>query len=678
MHLALSRSGASAGTGSRGCCTLDDARDARRVADKLGIPFYVWDLSERFRDDVIADFVDEYRSGRTPNPCLRCNEKIKFSAVLDRALAMDFDVVATGHYARIVHGPDGPELHRAVDPAKDQSYVLGVLTTTQLAHSAFPLGDDVKDDVRDEAERRGLLVARKPDSHDICFIPDGDTAAFVRSRVGAGPGDIVDADPGEVLARHEGAHAFTIGQRRGLNLRVPGGRRCAEVRGRRRHHHQHRARRPARTPRRRPHRGHPCRVGRSRCRCRARWRSRRRCVRTACRCRRRARMDGDRLVVDLDAADPRSGRRAGGRPLRRHARDRLGDRRRHSPRELGRVGSVTPPWSPVAATGVGSMPGTSVREATRIIAGELPGFLHVAELPARGPGADIIGRTGGLLASVSSGMGLETTPDGWRFTAGLGREMRRAVSFLGEDLDALEESAVGYAGPVKIQVAGPWTLAAAIELTSGERVLRDPAAAWDIAQALGEAVADQVADLRRRLPSASAVVVQLDEPGLPAVLAGHVGTASGLSSYRAVDPQTAERVLGHVLSRAADAGAVPGVHCCAADPPVTLLRSSGAEFVSLDLALAGESLDEDLGLAFEAGIGHPGRRRAVDRCRAARRHCCQCRRCVPLLHRLGMEDDRWLDAGGRDSDLRPRGRQPGVGAHGPRGVPCGGTGAAAR
>lgn len=287
------------------------------------------------------------------------------------------------------------------------------------------------------------------------------------------------------------------------------------------------------------------------------------------------------------------------------------------------------------------MPGTSVREATRIIAGELPGFLHLAELPARGPGADIIGRTGGMLTSVSSGMGLETTPDGWRFTAGIGREMRRAVSFLGEDLDALEESAVGYTGPVKVQLAGPWTLAAAIELTSGERALRDPAAAWDIAQALGEAVAAQVADVRRRLPSASAVVVQLDEPGLPAVLAGHVGTASGLSVYRAVDPQTAERVLGHVLSRAADAGAIPGVHCCAADPPVTLLRSSGAEFVSLDLAMAGDALDEDLGLAFEAGIGimagivpSTGVGGLGDTAASASLRA--------LLHRLGMEDDRWL------------------------------------
>ena len=220
VHLALSRASTPAG-GSRGCCTLDDARDARRVADLLGIPFYVWDLSERFRADVIDDFVDEYRRGRTPNPCMRCNERIKFAAVLDRALAMDFDAVATGHYARVVDGADGPQLHRAADPDKDQSYVLSVLTRRELAHSLFPLGDDRKEDVRAEAERRGLAVARKPDSHDICFIPDGDTAAFVRSRVGAQPGEVVDVTTGAVVALHQGAHAFTIGQRRGLDLRVP-------------------------------------------------------------------------------------------------------------------------------------------------------------------------------------------------------------------------------------------------------------------------------------------------------------------------------------------------------------------------------------------------------------------------------------------------------------------------
>jgi len=220
VHLALAKAPTSTGR-TRGCCTLDDARDARRVADVLGIPFYVWDLSERFRDEVVADFIEEYRRGRTPNPCVRCNERIKFSAVLDRALALDFDAVATGHYARVVAGPGGPELHRGVDPDKDQSYVLGVLTRQQLEHTLLPLGGDHKDDIRLEADARGLLVARKPDSHDICFIPNGDTAAFVRAHVGAEPGDIVDAETGVVLGAHEGAHAFTVGQRRGLGLTVP-------------------------------------------------------------------------------------------------------------------------------------------------------------------------------------------------------------------------------------------------------------------------------------------------------------------------------------------------------------------------------------------------------------------------------------------------------------------------
>lgn len=220
VHLALSADRATHRTGSRGCCTLDDARDARRVADKLGIPFYVWDLAARFREDVIGDFISEYAAGRTPNPCLRCNEKIKFSAVLDRAMQLGFDAVATGHYAQIVDGPAGRELHRAADWSKDQSYVLAVLTREQLAAAMFPLGDTVKDDVRVEAEERGLLVAHKPDSHDICFIPDGDTAAFLKSRLGDKPGDIVDSQTGAVLGQHDGAFAFTVGQRRGLDLKV--------------------------------------------------------------------------------------------------------------------------------------------------------------------------------------------------------------------------------------------------------------------------------------------------------------------------------------------------------------------------------------------------------------------------------------------------------------------------
>ncbi|SBS70689.1 tRNA 2-thiouridine(34) synthase MnmA [uncultured Microbacterium sp.] len=221
VHLALSRAGGTLRTGSRGCCTIEDAMDARRAADRLGIPFYVWDFSERFRDDVIDDFVAEYRAGRTPNPCMRCNEKIKFAALLERALELGFDAVCTGHYALLVDGPGGRELHRASDAAKDQSYVLGVLTAEQLAHTYFPLGTTPsKALVRAEAAERGLSVAQKPDSHDICFIPDGDTRGWLADKVGTATGDIVDR-AGAVVGAHEGAHAYTVGQRRGLSLGVP-------------------------------------------------------------------------------------------------------------------------------------------------------------------------------------------------------------------------------------------------------------------------------------------------------------------------------------------------------------------------------------------------------------------------------------------------------------------------
>ena len=186
----------------------------------LGIPFYVWDLSDRFAADVVADFVAEYAAGRTPNPCVRCNEKIKFAAVLDRAVALGFDAVATGHYARLLRTDQGVQLHRAVDAVKDQSYVLGVLNQDQLSRSFFPLGVTVKSEVRAEAGRRGLLVADKPDSHDICFIPNGDTAGFLTARLGHRPGQIVDAS-GTAVGEHSGAHQFTVGQRRGLRLGVP-------------------------------------------------------------------------------------------------------------------------------------------------------------------------------------------------------------------------------------------------------------------------------------------------------------------------------------------------------------------------------------------------------------------------------------------------------------------------
>ncbi|MEO8106263.1 MAG: tRNA 2-thiouridine(34) synthase MnmA [Actinomycetes bacterium] len=219
VHLALSSNPQTFRSGARGCCSLEDSRDARRVADILDIPYYVWDMAEQFRAEVVDDFLAEYAAGRTPNPCLRCNERIKFAAVLDRALALGFDAVCTGHYAQLVPGPDGPELHRAVDPDKDQSYVLAVLGADQISRSLFPLGDTVKERVREEAAERGLLVADKPDSHDICFIADGDTQGFLESHLGEQRGQIRDRD-GAVLGEHGGSYGFTVGQRKGLGLTV--------------------------------------------------------------------------------------------------------------------------------------------------------------------------------------------------------------------------------------------------------------------------------------------------------------------------------------------------------------------------------------------------------------------------------------------------------------------------
>ncbi|MCD0448282.1 tRNA 2-thiouridine(34) synthase MnmA [Actinocorallia sp. API 0066] len=216
VHMALSANPQSYRTGARGCCTVEDSRDARRAADVIGIPFYVWDLAERFHRDVVEDFVAEYAAGRTPNPCLRCNEKIKFEALLDKALALGFDAVCTGHYARVADGV----LARGVDEGKDQSYVLAVCTREQLRHAIFPLGGSTKAEIRAEAARRDLLVADKPDSHDICFIADGDTRGFLASRLGASKGPIVD-ESGVVVGEHEGAYGFTVGQRKGLRIGTP-------------------------------------------------------------------------------------------------------------------------------------------------------------------------------------------------------------------------------------------------------------------------------------------------------------------------------------------------------------------------------------------------------------------------------------------------------------------------
>lgn len=217
VHMALSRSPKTLRTGSRGCCSVEDSFDARRVCDVIGIPFYIWDFSEEFEKTVVTDFLAEYKAGRTPNPCLTCNQKIKFAALMDRALALGFDAVATGHYAQVIDD----RLARSADMAKDQSYVLAVLRPDQVRRSMFPLGGMTKDVVRVEAAARGFAVADKPDSYDICFIPDGDTPGYLTEKIGAEQGSVVDDETGEKLADHDGYFNYTIGQRKGLNLTRP-------------------------------------------------------------------------------------------------------------------------------------------------------------------------------------------------------------------------------------------------------------------------------------------------------------------------------------------------------------------------------------------------------------------------------------------------------------------------
>ena len=208
-----------------GCCSLDDFLDARRVAEQLGIPFYVMDFREEFRRSVVDEFVAEYRAGRTPNPCARCNQFVKFAALWERAQELGAERIATGHYARSRVAENRVELLRGVDRDKDQSYFLFPIDPEVLRRTLFPVGELTKADVRREARRRRLAVAEKPDSQEVCFAPRGDYAAFVEAQVSAQPirdGLIVDA-AGEVVGRHSGVHRFTIGQRRGLGLRQGGG-----------------------------------------------------------------------------------------------------------------------------------------------------------------------------------------------------------------------------------------------------------------------------------------------------------------------------------------------------------------------------------------------------------------------------------------------------------------------
>lgn len=202
------------------CCTIDDLYDARRVAAAIGIPHYIVNFENRFDEQVVSNFIREYAAGRTPIPCAHCNSDLKFSTLLERALGFGADALATGHYARIVQAADGTyELRRGVDTAKDQTYFLFSLTQAQLARAAFPVGHLDKHTVREHAERLKLRVAAKPDSQEICFVPDGDYAKFIEKAAPElkRPGTLVN-QAGQVVGGHAGVHRFTIGQRKGLGL----------------------------------------------------------------------------------------------------------------------------------------------------------------------------------------------------------------------------------------------------------------------------------------------------------------------------------------------------------------------------------------------------------------------------------------------------------------------------
>ena len=206
-------------SGHQQCCSVEDIDDARRVAGQLGIRHYVMNFEEQFREHVVDRFVAEYAAGRTPNPCVRCNEHIKYRALLDRLPAFDADYVATGHYARVEHGTDTSRLFRAADGSKDQSYVLYMLQQDQLRRLLLPIGGLTKAEVREHARRLGLEVAEKPDSVEICFVPGNDYRAFVQDRVPMAPGEMRDPEGG-VVGEHRGVAAYTVGQRKGLGIAV--------------------------------------------------------------------------------------------------------------------------------------------------------------------------------------------------------------------------------------------------------------------------------------------------------------------------------------------------------------------------------------------------------------------------------------------------------------------------
>ena len=260
------------------------------------------------------------------------------------------------------------------------------------------------------------------------------------------------------------------------------------------------------------------------------------------------------------------------------------------------------------ATGVGSMPGgeplgsetdnaREYAEALSVVLGELAEAPHVPELPGRGAIASMTGRA----LAVVTDLGADLQPAGWRLTDAAGVDLRRARSLLAQDLDAVEEQTQDYTGVFKTQLTGPWTLAATVEKPRGDRVLSDHGARRELAQALAEGLRTHVADLRRRLPGVTELLVQVDEPALPAVLAGAIPTASGFGRHRTIHPPEASEALAEVFAAISEAGAVPIAHCCAADVPVELLRKAGARGISVDLAAVGAGVFDGLASALEAG-----------------------------------------------------------------------------
>lgn len=251
------------------------------------------------------------------------------------------------------------------------------------------------------------------------------------------------------------------------------------------------------------------------------------------------------------------------------------------------------PWQEASSTGVGSHPGEDHLEAQRLVFGEAPALPYLPELPARGVGADMIGRTAAMLVELP----VEVQPSGWRLASRPGRDHRRALDHLARDLDGLEEVGHDYEGPLKLQVCGPWTLAGSIELHYGDKMLADEGAVRDLTASLAQGVADHVAEVRRRLPGVTEVVLQLDEPGLPGVLTGTVPTASGFGRLATVEPWRVEEALKLFFD-----GVFPIVHCCAPALPIALLRRAGVRGISMDASLLRRRDDDAIGEAIDAGV----------------------------------------------------------------------------